>query len=171
MKNLKILLLFTCFILAQNTLINGQNTQFEKTTSGITYKAFPNVFRPVKNLFRRIFNLYHPPIYCPVANVENLILSVDEITADCSSQHKLCSNNLKTIAVFAYTVNPANDVITYSYTVTGGKIVGKGEKVLWDLSGVEPGTYKITAAVDDGCGFCGETRTKIITVKECSDCH
>lgn len=48
--------------------------------------------------------------------------------------------------------------------MTGGKIVGQGPNVIWDLSGVEPGTYTITAGVDDGCGVCGKTKTMEIKV-------
>jgi hypothetical protein len=172
MKNLKILLLCICFGLAQISPIDGQKTLSEKTNSVTTNKAFPDVFRPVKNLFRRIFNTYPSPTYCPVPSIRTLIISTDQIISECSSQKNTCTDNLKTIAVFAYAVNPANDVITYGYTVTGGKIIGNGEKVLWDLSNVKPGNYSITAAVDNGCGFfCGDTRTKTITVKECSDCN
>jgi hypothetical protein len=60
-----------------------------------------------------------------------------------------------------------NDVVTYDYTVSGGRVVGTGPKVQWDLTGVEPGIYTITAGVDDGCGICGRTRTEQITVVEC----
>ncbi len=60
-----------------------------------------------------------------------------------------------------------NDVLTYNYTVTGGRVVGSGANVSWDLSGVTPGTYTITAGVDDGCGVCGKTETKTITVEAC----
>ena len=35
--------------------------------------------------------------------------------------------------------------------------------------GVNPGTYTITSAVDDGCGLCGQTKTETITIAEC-DC-
>ena len=61
--------------------------------------------------------------------------------------------------------NPNNDILTYSYTVTGGRIIGTGAKVRWDLTGVRPGTYTITAGVDDGCGLCGATVTKTVVVK------
>ena len=37
----------------------------------------------------------------------------------------------------------------------------------WDLSGVAPGTYTITAGVDDGCRICGKTKTRTLTVAEC----
>jgi hypothetical protein len=63
-----------------------------------------------------------------------------------------------------------NDVLTYSYTPSGGRIVGQGANVTWDLSGVRAGTYTITVGVDDGCGICGQTKTQTIEVKECDDC-
>jgi hypothetical protein len=58
----------------------------------------------------------------------------------------------------------------YSYTVTGGKIEGQGVNVTWNLSGVKPGTYTITAGVDDGCGVCGKTITRFVTIRECATC-
>jgi len=60
-----------------------------------------------------------------------------------------------------------NDVLKYSNTVSGGRIIGSGANVKWDLSGVHPGTYTITAGVDDGCGICGKTETKTVTVVAC----
>ena len=38
------------------------------------------------------------------------------------------------------------------------------------MSGATPGTYTITAGVDDSCGVCGQTQTKTITVAKC-DCE
>lgn len=70
------------------------------------------------------------------------------------------------VRVATIAADPENDVLTYNYTVSGGRIVGAGSKVLWDLNNVMPGTYTITAGVDDGCGVCGKTVTKTITVLE-----
>jgi len=39
-------------------------------------------------------------------------------------------------------LDPENDVLTFSYKVSGGRIIGTGQKVKWDLTGVSPGTYK-----------------------------
>jgi len=61
--------------------------------------------------------------------------------------------------------DPDNDVLTYNYVVSGGKIVGVGARVVWDLSGSALGTYKITVGVDDGCGICGRILSKVITIK------
>jgi len=48
--------------------------------------------------------------------------------------------------------------------ISGGRIVGTGAKVFWNLNGLLPGTYTITAGVDDGCGVCGKTVTQSLTV-------
>src|SRR5262249_42518836 len=62
--------------------------------------------------------------------------------------------------------DPEGDVLTYSYTISGGRIIGTGANVSWNLDGAMPGTYTITAAVDDGCGLCGAKVTKTVAVLE-----
>lgn len=57
-----------------------------------------------------------------------------------------------------------NDVLDYYYVISGGRIVGSGSNVQWDLNGVPPGTYTITARVDDSCGVCGKTLTRSVMV-------
>lgn len=107
------------------------------------------------------------------ANVDSLDLDNATVMLPCppgsKSKSGKCSDNVST-GVKTKATDPENDVLTYNYTVSGGRIVGQGANVNWDLSGVKPGTYTITAAVDDGCGFCGKTQTKTITVAECDDC-
>lgn len=106
------------------------------------------------------------------ANVTDLILSAEEITADCAdkTQNKKRPEKINKISVKTVTIDPENDVLTFNYTVSGGKIVGQGANVAWDLTGVKPDTYTITAGVDDGCGVCGMTKTQTIVVKP-ADCH
>ncbi len=60
--------------------------------------------------------------------------------------------------------DPENDVLTYNYYVSAGKITGRGANVIWDLTDVPAGAYEITATVDDGCGICGKYITKSITI-------
>jgi len=62
-------------------------------------------------------------------------------------------------------VDSENDVLTYNYGISNGKIFGMGAKVIWDLSSAAPGAYKITAGVDDGCGICRRIISKIVTIK------
>jgi hypothetical protein len=91
-----------------------------------------------------------------VGSVVELRLSSDEI------------DNLsidKQVRVEALAVDPENDVLTYQYTVSAGNVIGRGSEVIWDLSNLPRGTYTITAGVDDGCGICGATKTKTVTIK------
>ncbi len=128
-------------------------------------KKSPAIFRPFINLFNKITGKSEPMIR-PFVNMGCLELSKTSVYTN-------ASNNFQTLDVTA-TPDPARtdptDVITFNYTVSGGKIVGRGAKVIWDLSGVKPGTYTITAAADDGCGVCGMTLTIEVKVIECPNC-
>jgi predicted metalloprotease with PDZ domain len=113
--------------------------------SSILIQLSPN--RPRNNRQVEVIN--------PPANVTKIVLSRTEIALSDADQK---------IDVSVEAFDSDNDVLTYAYTVSGGKIVGQGAKVVWDLSGVEPGTYTITVGVDDGCGICGTTKTMEIKV-------
>lgn len=89
------------------------------------------------------------------ADVQDLILDITILEATTGRRV-----NVKTIAV-----DPENDPLTYNYTVSAGKIVGTGANVIWDLTTVPGGIYRITAGVDDGCGICGNTVTRSVTIK------
>lgn len=106
------------------------------------------------------------------ADVTNLELGEAQVTGKCPpgfrpAEGSTCSDDMA-VNVTTTAVDPENDVLTYNYTVSGGRIVGQGANVSWDLSGAQPGTYTITAGVDDSCGVCGKTQTKTITVAECN---
>jgi hypothetical protein len=105
------------------------------------------------------------------ANVTALSVSDTMITLPCPAGFVPAAgatcNDATTVTVTTTAVDPENDVLTYNYTVSGGRIVGTGASVSWDLSGLQPGTYTITAGVDDGCGLCGQTQTQTVTIAEC----
>jgi outer membrane protein OmpA-like peptidoglycan-associated protein len=48
--------------------------------------------------------------------------------------------------------DPDNDPLTYSYTTTGGNIVGSGSNVQFDPTGLQPGSYTVKCMVNDGRG-------------------
>jgi outer membrane protein OmpA-like peptidoglycan-associated protein len=48
--------------------------------------------------------------------------------------------------------DPDNDPLTYSYTTTGGQIVGTGSNVQFDAAGLQPGSYSVKCVVNDGRG-------------------
>ncbi len=52
--------------------------------------------------------------------------------------------------------DPDNDPLTYSYTTTGGQIAGSGEKVQFDSTGLQPGSYTVKCTVNDGRGGTGD---------------
>ncbi len=63
-----------------------------------------------------------------------------------------------------------NDVLLYSWTVTGGKVSGEGKGVTWDLTGARPGTYTASVQVSDGTNppVSGSTT---VTIADCPNCH
>jgi hypothetical protein len=107
------------------------------------------------------------------ADVTAVSLSDTRITLPCGPGQRSRSgacNDSRTVSVSTTAVDPENDVLTYNYTVSGGRIVGTGSNVTWDLGDAQPGTYTITTGVNDGCGVCGKTNTQTITVETCPDC-
>jgi predicted metalloprotease with PDZ domain len=76
------------------------------------------------------------------------------------------SDTNRKIDVSAEGFDKEGDVLTYNYTVSAGKIVGAGAKVVWDLTGVEPGTYTINVMADDGCGDCGKFKAVQVKIVE-----
>jgi hypothetical protein len=94
-------------------------------------------------------------ISCWVANVTALDVSETLVTA----------LTPKRVSISTTATDPENDVLTYVYVVSAGRIIGTGKDVVWDLTSVPSGTYTITAGVDDGCGVCGTTVTKTVTVQ------
>jgi hypothetical protein len=58
---------------------------------------------------------------------------------------------------------------SYSYSVGGGRIAGEGSKVLWDLSGVGPGSFVIKVEVRDSKKRLA-TSAVTLTISMCGDC-
>ncbi len=150
------------------------------TTITTTYRGVPPGFQTstgISGFIGQVWVGRREPRLGPVtnlaANVDSVNLSSTVITLPCPAGKRPRSgscDDTKTISVATKATDPENDVLTYNYTVSGGRVVGQGANVQWDMSGVTPGTYTITTGVDDGCGVCGKTNTQTITVKDC-DCE
>ena len=107
------------------------------------------------------------------ANVTDLVLSSEQLVTQCQPGEmpdKAFPQPSESMIIDVSTIasDPEGDVLTYNYTVSGGKIIGRGSDVKWDLSDASPGVYTITASADDGCGFCGKSFSKTVTVAECT---
>jgi hypothetical protein len=108
------------------------------------------------------------------SDVTDIHLNVSELTKRCAEDagQNSCGDSSMLVAVQIYVNNLSDrDILSYVYGVSGGKIVGVGEKVTWDLSGVEPGTYKITVGVGKGPWVkSGKSMTKTVIVRACPNC-
>src|SRR5438874_2435086 len=61
--------------------------------------------------------------------------------------------------------DPDNDPLTYSYTTTGGQIVGSGSSVQFDATNLQPGSYDVKCTVNDGRGGTADSSANV-QVKE-----
>ncbi|HMT08399.1 MAG TPA: hypothetical protein PKA82_10375 [Pyrinomonadaceae bacterium] len=157
------------------------NTACQPVTLATNFTGVPNGFLPSTDPHGYMFQFFvgrrnkrATELVNKPADVTGLNISDTTITLGCAPGYKSRSgscNDSRTVSVSTSASDPENDPLTYNYTVSGGRIVGSGANVSWDLSGAGKGTYTITSAVDDGCGVCGKTETKTVTVDECKDCE
>jgi hypothetical protein len=167
-----------CVFFQTPTFGNGEGNGCESIVVRNQFSGVPPGFQlsqdPHGYIFQAFIGRRNPrqaEIQNKWADVTGLTLSDTEIKLGCPAGQRPAEgqtcNDSTTVNVSTTAVDPENDVLTYNYTVSGGRIVGTGANVQWDLSGLSPGTYTITAGVDDGCGLCGKTETRTITIAEC----
>jgi hypothetical protein len=182
MKNTLTLLFCLCIIFSSFGLAGSTKQQTAKnelnfvSSKTVAVKEIPNIFRPVGNWFKRLFvrrkgNV--DPNDRPIIN--NVTFSQGEIMAIClmpkSSGDKSCSDLTQSIEISTEAIDPENDTLLYVYKISGGKIIGEGAKVIWNLSGVKPGIYTIIVGADDGGGLYDNVVKKEIKVVECPNCN
>jgi hypothetical protein len=110
-----------------------------------------------------------PPNQAPTVTV---VTSSASITLPCpegTSSTTCTASASRTIDLTANAVDPDNDTLLYTWSVTGGKLSGDGRGVSWDLSGVNPGTYTVTVDVNDGNAHT-VNGSATVTVAECTNC-
>jgi hypothetical protein len=120
----------------------------------------------------------------PFAEIERIELDRNEVVIPCVCKgvirHEsefLCMmdenderlKEIGLITVKAFVRNPKNKPLSYEYEVSGGKITGQGDQVVWDLTGIRPGTYTITASIKGKRRISTETKTLSAVIREC-DC-
>ncbi len=69
------------------------------------------------------------------------------------------------VVLQAQAADQDNDTLNYKWTATGGAIEGAGAETRWNSTGVQPGKYTVTVAVDDGKGGTATSSTDV-TVEE-----
>lgn len=96
-------------------------------------------------------------------------LEVGAVTAVATNVQRASSSTIcagDRVALRANASDPDGDTLLYSWTSTGGRIVGDGANTSLDTAGLAPGDYTITVNVDDGCG-CVAFDTKTVRVANC----
>jgi hypothetical protein len=112
---------------------------------------------------RSVVRKFPPSIY-------RLILDETTLYIDCKGGNSAApgSPKSKDLLIDVDTLVESNSILDrlqYTYSVSGGSVVGSGRKVSWDLTGLTPGTYQISASVDDGKKT-SETKTRTITLAD-----
>ena len=100
--------------------------------------------------------------------VDAIELDKDRVHIPCEpgarpNEREDCSDDM-TINVITVT-SSLKAASEYNYTTSGGRVIGRGANVIWDLTGLRPGTYEITVGISGS----DKTQTKKISVLEC-DC-
>lgn len=106
----------------------------------------------------------------PFTEIERIKLDRKEVFSPCPPGRitpEECGDG-SLIKVKISVVNSRSDELLYQYTVSGGRIIGKGTNVMWDLSGVSEGVYTITVGVAEGSEMAAKTQTETVHVKQCN---
>lgn len=81
-------------------------------------------------------------------------------TISCSTDRSPIMPGERT-GITATASDPDGDPLSYSYTTTGGQIVGSGPHVEFDSTGVQPGSYTVKCSVSDGRGGNADSSTNV----------
>lgn len=80
-------------------------------------------------------------------------LPPDSLTSSCSvDKTSVIEGSSEYVSATVRATDRNGRPLTYVWTASGGKISGIGPYVRWDYAGLAPGSYTLTARVDDGAG-------------------
>jgi hypothetical protein len=97
-----------------------------------------------------------PPTVELKASKDNIVLRCEPGTAE------TCTPDACKLAILSANASDADrDQVLYTFTTTGGRIMGDGSAVIWDLGSVQPGSYTASVEVDDGCGCIAFSSTTV----------
>ena len=159
---------FAAFSFAANKSGAAQPTATPAPNESSNGEGKRNFFEKIYEWFVGLFKKKKKP----PANVTALALDKESVTIACPTgtnpQAESCSDDAS-IKLTATAADDENAPLTFIYTVTGGRIIGQGASVVWDLTGVSPATYAVTVGANNGSGVRGKTVTRTVTVRNC-DC-
>jgi hypothetical protein len=136
---------------------------------GFVFSEDPNGF--IFQFWAGRRNARIPPHVNVAPVVSGVSTSLSSITRPCppGTSSTTCTPSDSTVQLTANASDPDNDVLVYTWSVTGGRLTGEGRMVTWDLTGVANGTYTATVEVNDGNQHTASGNATI-TVADCSGC-
>lgn len=106
----------------------------------------------------------------PAPVIETLNFDDYEVCIVCRlSSRSLEDEKPEIVQVTVGAKNVPEDFVYY-YAVTGGKIVGTGPSVKWDLQGMLPGEYTLSVGAGNNNVISSNVYSKRVTVKVCGCC-
>lgn len=86
----------------------------------------------------------------------------DHVFAACSvNPSSVAAGSANLVEVTANASDTAGRPLTFAWTASGGAVTGTGPFVRWDHAGVAPGTYTLSARVDNGAGLTTSCSTEV----------
>ena len=127
------------------------------------------VIQGITRPFRRRppFGCQLPPTVVIQASNSSITLPCPRTTTVTASGYCPISSEVTLLAAANHT---ENHVLLFTWSVTGGRLRGKGHSVTWDLSGVPVGTYTATVEVNDGNNHI-TAASATVTVSSCANCE
>jgi hypothetical protein len=111
-----------------------------------------------------------PPNQPPTVSVSSSSASITLPCPEGTSSDTCTPSASRSVDLTANAVDPDNDTLLYTWSVTGGKLTGEGRGVVWDLSGVNAGTYTASVEVNDGNAHTAAGSTTV-TIADCTGCR
>ncbi|HEV7377690.1 MAG TPA: hypothetical protein VGN95_23445 [Pyrinomonadaceae bacterium] len=110
----------------------------------------------------------HPPVINSFTSSSSVAtipcpFGITASAPDCTPPGKL------TLKLITRASDPDRDNLSYKYSVSGGQIVGKGSRVVWNFAGTSPGAYIARVVVEDQQGGM-DSRSTRVELRECTVC-
>jgi hypothetical protein len=147
--------------------ISTASAQTKDSTPCVAQAKKVGFFARVLNFFKRLLGSRpnSPPVVCAVKASRTSLFRV----CPPGESSETCEVTSQEVVLNALAADADNDLLLYTWSVTGGTLSGEGRMVTWDLSGVANGTYTATVEVNDGNQHTANNST-IVTLADCADC-
>lgn len=106
-----------------------------------------------------------------IAEISEVSLDKISLILECpwtTSVSNYCHEKKAIVNVTVVVKNISDE--TFYYAVSGGRIIGKGASIVWDLTNEKPGKHSITVGVGRDYVIYGKTITKTVELDICDNC-